>query len=73
MQEAEQAYEARKEASPRLPPTQAPSVRELGTHYRVADKTRTETVRGGKRDAQRRLRELLTLADQTAARRTRIA
>ena len=36
----------------------------LEIRYRVADKTRTETVRGGKRDAQRRLRELLTLADQ---------
>jgi integrase len=32
--------------------------------YRVAGKYRTETVHGGKRDAQRRLRELLTLADQ---------
>ena len=41
--------------------------------YRVADKTRTETVRGGKREAQRRLRELLTLADQGRIRRTRIA
>ena len=32
--------------------------------YRAGGKTKTETVRGGKRDAQRRLRELLTLADQ---------
>jgi integrase len=32
--------------------------------YRAAGKTRTETVHGGKREAQRRLRELLTLADQ---------
>lgn len=31
--------------------------------YRAGSKTRTETLRGGKRDAQRRLRELLTLAD----------
>src|SRR5215212_9475592 len=32
--------------------------------YRAGGKTKTETVRGGKRDAQRRLRELLTLVDQ---------
>jgi integrase len=32
--------------------------------YRVNDRTRTETIRGTKRDAQRRLRELLVLVDQ---------
>jgi integrase len=32
--------------------------------YRVGGKTITTTVKGNKRDAQRRLRELLTLADQ---------
>ncbi len=32
--------------------------------YQVAGTTKTQTVRGTKRDAQRRLRELLTLADQ---------
>jgi integrase len=32
--------------------------------YRAAGKIRTATVRGGKRDAERRLRELLTLVDQ---------
>jgi integrase len=32
--------------------------------YRVGSKTRTETVKGTKRDAQRRLRELLVLVDQ---------
>jgi integrase len=32
--------------------------------YRAGSKTKTETVRGGKRDAQRRLRELLTLVDR---------
>jgi hypothetical protein len=31
--------------------------------YRVDGRTKTETFRGTKRDAQRRLRELLTLAD----------
>jgi len=41
--------------------------RSLGSwelRYRAGGKTITTTVRGGKRDAQRRLRELLTLADQ---------
>ena len=32
--------------------------------YQVGGKTRTETVKGTKRDAQRRLRELLVLVDQ---------
>jgi integrase len=32
--------------------------------YQAAGRTKTETVRGNKRDAQRRLRELLTLVDQ---------
>src|SRR5829696_8939375 len=32
--------------------------------YRAGSKTRTETFRGTKREAQRRLRELLTLVDQ---------
>lgn len=32
--------------------------------YQVGGKTKTETFRGTKRDAQRRLRELLTLVDQ---------
>jgi len=32
--------------------------------YQVGGKTRTETFRGTKKDAQRRLRELLTLVDQ---------
>src|SRR4051812_24352656 len=32
--------------------------------YQAAGKTKTETFRGNKREAQRRLRELLTLVDQ---------
>ena len=32
--------------------------------YRAGSKTKTETIKGTKRDAQRRLRELLTLVDQ---------
>jgi Phage integrase, N-terminal SAM-like domain len=40
------------------------SPRSWEIRYRAGNQTKTETVRGGKRDAQRRLRELQTLVDQ---------